>query len=32
MTIGYGESKPLNENKNKQERRINRRVEFKFVK
>ena len=32
ITIGYGESKPLNENKNKQERRINRRVEFKFVK
>ena len=31
ITIGYGESKPLNENKNNKERRINRRVEFKFI-
>lgn len=32
VTIGYGESKPLNENKNSNERELNRRVEFKFVK
>ncbi|MBT5858520.1 MAG: OmpA family protein, partial [Flavobacteriales bacterium] len=32
ITIGYGESKPLNGNKNTSERKKNRRVEFKFVK
>ena len=31
ITIGYGESMPLNDNNNAQERRINRRVEFKFI-
>ena len=32
VSIGYGESKPLNNNKNSTERKRNRRVEFRFVK
>ena len=32
ITIGYGESQPLNNNSNSKERKENRRVEFKFVK
>lgn len=32
ITIGYGESKPLNENNSSDERKKNRRVEFRFVK
>ena len=31
ITIGFGESMPLNSNSNSQEREINRRVEFKFI-
>ena len=31
ITIGFGESMPLNSNSNSQERKINRRVEFKFI-
>ena len=32
ISIGYGESKPLNNNENSAERNRNRRVEFRFVK
>jgi len=32
ITVGYGESKPLNDNKSSSERKKNRRVEFRFVK
>ena len=32
ISIGYGESKPLNNNENSTERKRNRRVEFRFVK